>query len=383
MLIAQHKIGPTILIVAVALAIFCPMLLDGQQASPQALYDKAGKALDAGDAPLAIKLYQELLSKAPDSVDARVNLGVALAHEGRYDDAVEQYRHVLQRNPQNETALLNLALAHYKEADFTKARNEFLELHKLRPSNQQAFYLLADCDLRLGNFQDAIALVQQAYETHPDDAAVEYLLGTALIQDGQTQKGAAVIDRMMRNGNSAVASVLLGASQYAAGDYKASAATLHKALDLNPALPGAWTIYGRALLSGGENEEAKAAFQRALQADANDFDACLHLGALLRHDGDLAHAGPYLKHALMLRPDSATALFQVSALDAAEGHLQEAKTGFEKLVTQWPDFVEAHVQLAMIYSKLHQGQDSERERRIVVELNDKARAKGPRPEPLP
>src|ERR1035438_9048260 len=77
----------------------------------------------------------------------------------------------------------------------------------------------------------------------------------------------------------------------------------------------------------------------------------------------------------MLRPDSATALFQVFALDAATGHLEEAKSGFEKLVKQWPDFVEAHLQLAMVYARLHQTQDSERERRIVVELNDKARSK--------
>ena len=135
--------------------------------------------------------------------------------------------------------------------------------------------------------------------------AIEYSLALRLIQDGQTQKGAAVIDRMMRNGNSAVASVLIGASQYAAGDYKAAAATLRKALDLNPEIPGAWTIYGRALLANGDYEEAKTAFRRALKSDPNDFDACLHLGAVLRHDGDIENAGPYLKHAIMLRPDSA------------------------------------------------------------------------------
>jgi Tfp pilus assembly protein PilF len=70
----------------------------------------------------------------------------------------------------------------------------------------------------------------------------------------------------------------------------------------------------------------------------------------------------------------------VYALEAATGSLDEAKTGLEKLVKQWPDFVEAHVQLARIYSQLHQNQDSERERRIIIELNGKARAKGPQPE---
>lgn len=347
-----------------------------QQSSAQALYDRAGEALDKGDAEQAIKLYEDLLRQRPDSAEASINLGVALAHAGRYGEAEQQYRHVLSRDPRNEMAQLNLALALYKRADFSNARDEFDTLHKLNPANQQAFYLLADCDLRLGRYKDTIALVEPAYDARPDDAALDYLLGTALIKDGQTQKGAAVIDQIMRNGNAALANVLMGAAQYGAGDFKASAATLRKALDENPDLPGAWTLYGRALVSGGDYEGAKAAFQRALQQDPNDFDACLHLGGILRHDGDAENAGTYIKHALMLRPDSAAAQFQMSAFEASDGKLEEARVGFEKLVKQWPDFVEAHLQLATVYARLHRTQESERERRIVVELNEKTGSKG-------
>ena len=368
---------------AIAGALFGPARLGCQEASPQALYDQAGQALDAGNIAQAIKLYEELLEMAPNSIAARINLGAALAQQGRYDEAMQQYRKALASDPRNETALLNLGLALYKQSDFTKARDQFEELHKIRQGNQQAFYLLADCDLRLGKLKDAIALVEPAYEAHPDDQAVDYILGTALIQDGQTQKGAAVIDRIMRSGNSSVANVLMGTAQFAAGDYKAASVTLKQALDLNPDIPGAWTIYGRALLGSSENERAKEAFRRALQADPNDFDACLHLGGILRHDGDTEGAAPYLQHALTLRPDSAPAQFQIHALDAATGHLEEARSGFEQLVKQWPDFVEAHLQLASVYARLHQTELSARERKIVVELNERARVKGPQPEAAP
>jgi tetratricopeptide (TPR) repeat protein len=351
-----------------------------QQASPQALYDGAGEALDRGEAAEAIRLYEELLQQRPDSMEGRINLGVALAHAGRYEEAEQQYRRVLSRDPKNEMARLNLALALYKRADFGNARSEFEALHEFHPANQQALYLLADCDLRLGKYKDTIALVGPAYEARPDDAALGYLVGTALIKDGQTQKGAAVIDGIMRSGNAALANVLMGAAQYGAGDYKASAETLRKALDANPDLPGAWTLYGRALVSGGDYEGAKAAFQRALQQDPNDFDACLHLGGILRHDGDTENAASYITHALTLRPDSAAAQFQINALEASSGRLEEARKGFETLVKQWPDFVEAHLQLATVYARLHQTGESERERRIVVELNEKARTKGPQPE---
>lgn len=368
---------------AIAVAFLRPAWVNCQEASPQAIFEQAGQALDAGNTAQAIKLYEEMLRKTPDAIDARINLGVALAQQGRYDEAMQQYRKVLARDSGNESALLNLGLALYKQGEFGKARETFDELHTLRPANQQAFYLLADCDLRLGRLKDAIALVEPAYEAHPDDAALEYILGSALIQDGQTEKGAGVIDRIMRNGNPAVGSVLVGASQFAAKDYKTAAATLKKALDTNPNLPGAWTLYGRALLGSGANEEAKRAFRRALEADPNDFDACLHLGGGLQHEGDLAGARPYLAHALTLRPDSATAQFQILALDAADGHLEEARAGFEKLVKRWPDFVEAHLQLAMVYARLHQTEASARERKIVVELNEKARVKGPQPEAAP
>src|SRR4029079_15516106 len=114
--------------------------------------------------------------------------------------------------------------------------------------------------------------------------------------------------------------------------------------------------------------------------DPNDFDACLHLGGILRHDGDIESAVSHIKHALTLRPDSASAQFQMSALEASNGNLEEAKNGFETLVKRWPDFVEAHLQLATVYARLHQTKESERERRIVTELHEKVRAKGPQPE---
>jgi tetratricopeptide (TPR) repeat protein len=190
--------------------------LAGRQVSSQALYDQAGQAFDAGDTAKAIKLYEELLQQAPNSVDARINLGAALAHEGRYDEAIQQYRTALSHDPGNETGLLNLGLAWYKQGDFRKAHDRFEQLRKLHPANRQAFYLLADCDLRLGKFKDAIALVEPVYQTHPGDETVDYILGTALIQDGQANKGAAVIDHIMRNGNPAVATALVGTAQFAA-----------------------------------------------------------------------------------------------------------------------------------------------------------------------
>ena len=84
---------------AIAVAFLGPLHLDCQEASPQALYDQAGQALDAGNTAQAIKLYEELLQKTPDSIAAHINMGAALAQQGRYDEAMQQYRKVLSQRP--------------------------------------------------------------------------------------------------------------------------------------------------------------------------------------------------------------------------------------------------------------------------------------------
>ncbi len=364
-----------------AIFLMFPVLLIAQEANPESLYNRAGAAYDKGDVKGAITLYEELLRKDPDSVEARTNLGVALAHEGRYAEAIHQYREALKRDPKSSVVRLNLGLALYKEVDFSKASTEFESLHQQDPENRQALYLLADCYLRLGRYRDATNLLEPEYKAHPDDPAIEYALGTALIQDGQIDRGAVVIDQILKNGNSAEAMLLTGTSQYAAGKYDSAVATIGKALDLNPNLPGGWTLLGRASLKTNDNERAKASFRRALDADPNDFDANIHLGGILRHDGDNTGAAPYLDRALTLRPDSAAARFQVGALEVATGHLEEAKQKLEPLEKEWPDFVEVHLQLASLYARMNRPADSARERQIVLALNAKARSEGPQPEP--
>ncbi|MFB3922867.1 MAG: tetratricopeptide repeat protein [Terriglobia bacterium] len=344
-----------------------------QTTAPEQLYKEAEAAYQRGDLRRAIALYEELVKLQPDSVPLRTDFGVALARAGRYGEAVTQYREALKRDPANATVRLNLALAWYKQAAFVKAAAELEGFRKQQPDNKQSLHLLADCYLRLGRNRDAVTLLEPAYKADPDDRAVAYALGIALIRNGQVQKGEAVIDHILKHGDTAEAKFLMGAAQYAAGDFRAAVATLRAAVDLEPQLPGVWTVYARALLDSGDNEGAKAAFKRALANDPNDFEANLYLGGVLRTGGKYSEAGPYVGRAAQLRPDSPEARFQVGALDLALGHLEEARKELERVAREWPDFQEVHVQLAVLYARLNRMEDSRRERELVVKLNEKAR----------
>lgn len=343
------------------------------------LYRDAGDAYDRGDVEQAITLYQKLVAMRPEFVEARTNFGVALAHVGRYDDAIAQYREALKYDRKNPLVRLNLALAWYKQSDFVRAADELTELRKDHPEGQQSLYLLADCDLRLGKNREAATLLQPAYEVNSEDRAIDYALGTALIRDGQVEKGEVIIDRILKSGDSPEVKLLMGAAQLAGGDPKKAVPTIRKALDMNPDLPGGWSLYGQALQDGGEDDRARTAFRRALQSDPNDFDANFRLGAVLRYDGSYEEAAPYLERALQLRPASIPARYQVGALNLERGQLAPARKDLEQVERDSPDFQEVHVQLASLYARLGLAADSRRERGIILKLNEKFRSKGPQP----
>jgi len=188
------------------LNIACFLLLSlvaaaAQRKSSEELYNEAVAADQHGDTQKAIALYQQTIALQPGSVPARSNLGVVLAHAGRYSEAITQYQEALKRDPHNSVIQLNLALARYKQADFEKAASELVKLRKQQPDNKQSLYLLADCYLRLDRNSDAVTLLTPAYQVDPADRAVQYALGTALIREGQIEQGQAVINRILKDGS--------------------------------------------------------------------------------------------------------------------------------------------------------------------------------------
>jgi tetratricopeptide (TPR) repeat protein len=349
--------------------------------SPEQLYKDATAAYDRGDVTRAISLYEQLLKLQPNSVAVRSELGVALVHQGRYSEAVEQYREALRREPENATVKLNLALAWYKQAAFDKAAVELESLRVKQPNNPQSLHLLADCYLRLGRNAEVITLLQPVREISPNDLAVAYALGTALIREKQISQAEVVLDPILRKKDSPEANLLMGEAQFEAGDYERAERSLRTSVEVNPQVAEAWSLYGRMLLHKEDKQGAVDAFQHALRLDPTDFGANLYMGSVLRSEGKSEEAMAYAGKAIQLRPSSPEARFEVAALNARLGKLDQARTQFEDLERDWPEFLEVHVQLAVLYSRLNLKERSEHEREIVMKLNEKAREETAKPHP--
>jgi len=342
----------------------------------------------AGDLSGAVTEYKQFLKTHPEATPIHTNLGVALAGLGRYEEAVSEYKIALKQSPRFPAARLNLALAYYKMGYISEASTQLVRVHREEPDNMQAMLLLGDCYLRMGENKETITLLQPLAKAHPDDLAIAYMLGTALLRNKQREEGAAVIDRILRNGDSAESHLLLGMTKFEAMEYPDAIADLTKAAEIDPTLPDVYSYLGQAQMASGDMKAARDAFEKELSTNPNDFESNVRLAVLLKEDGNYDRAHQLLHRALQVRPQDPGALYQVGATYLAAGDLNRALPALEAVVKQYPNFLEPHVSLAQVYYRLRRKEEGDHEREIVQKLKaqqdaEQSKSKGqaqPRPQ---
>jgi tetratricopeptide (TPR) repeat protein len=347
------------------------------QMSPQQLVQDAMQKQQAGDLAGAVTEYREFLKLHPEAAPIHTNLGAALAGLGRFEEALPEYKIALKQSPRLEGARLNLALVYYKMGKLDDAAIQLEKVYAENPQNRQAVLLLGDSYLRMGREDDVIRVLEPAEQAFPDDLAIAYMLGTALIHQKRVEEGQVLVDRIMHNGDSAEAHLMLGTAKLNVQDFAGARDEFAKAVTLNPNLPEVHVLYGKALMFTGDSDLSVKEYKSELAVDPFNFEANLQLGVTAREEQDYEKAGKYFARAGETRPGDPGVRYQLALIAIDEGHLDEARNLLEGLVKQSPQFTEAHVSLSLVYYRLKRPEDSKREREIVLKLTAEAQAKQP------
>jgi tetratricopeptide (TPR) repeat protein len=333
---------------------------------------------EAGDILGAVDAYSAALKLQPENPGVHSNLGAAYVRLGKYDEAIEQYRAALRVDGSNPAFRFNLALAYYKAARLPEAVEAFQATVAANSDNAPAVLLLGDALLQSGRFQEVIDLLTPREAQFASDLAFGYVLGTALLRSGQRDRAQVYLDRIFRAGESAEAHLLMGIALMETRDFPGAVAELRKAIAINPDLPTLRTTYARALLGSGDQEAAVRELHRALLAAPNDFEANLTLGALLRRDGRHEDSARYLRRAHELRPQDLPARLGLAGALLSQGELDESRKLLEGVVTEAPDYTEAHVLLATCYYRLKRTEDGDRHKAIAERLRQKEQDRQPK-----
>jgi tetratricopeptide (TPR) repeat protein len=345
--------------------------------TPQALVQDAITKQQAGDLEGAVTEYRQFLKIHPEATAIHSNLGAALAGLGRFGEAVGEYKTALRQAPTHPEARLNLALAYYKMGRVADAATQLTRVRAEDPKNSQATILLADCYLRMGQDRDVIRVLQPAERDHPDDLAIAYMLGTAYIHEKRVEEGQVLVDRILRNGDSAEAHLMLGTAKMGIQDFAGARDEFAKAVALNPNLPQVHVLYAKALQLTGDSDLSLKEYKAELGIDPFDFESNLQLGAMLRQEQSYEEATQYFTRALETRPGDPAVRYQLAVIALDQGKADDARRALESLVKESPQFTEAHVSLSIAYYRLKRPADGKRERDIVQKLTAEAQAKQP------
>lgn len=118
-----------------------------------------------------------------------------------------------------------------------------------------------------------------------------------------------------------------------------------------PRTADAW--YDEGLdLEGHAPEDAKAAYRRALELDAEHADAHLNLGRLLHEEGALAEAEVHYRSALTAEPESARAFYNLGVALEDGGRRAGAVEAYEAALRLDPDLAVAHFNLSRLLEGL-------------------------------
>ena len=85
-----------------------------------------------------------------------------------------------------------------------------------------------------------------------------------------------------------------------------------------------------------------------------------------------------LDRALRTRPGDLRTRYQIAAIYLSTGKVDEARKELEAVIQEAPKFPEAHVSLATAYYRLKRKEDGDRERALVLKLNEETQANQPK-----
>jgi len=152
-----------------------------------------------GRLPEAVAHYQAALRIQPESIEARTDLGSALAKSGHIEQAIGEYQTTLRIAPDCSICLSNLRLAQRQLADelfksgvalakserTPEAITQFEAALRLEPDDAEAHNNLGVALARLGRTAQAIQEFRAAVQLKPNYADAQYNLAAALEQSKQ------------------------------------------------------------------------------------------------------------------------------------------------------------------------------------------------------
>ncbi len=134
--------------------------------------------------PEAINLYQQAIDFKSDFWEAHNGLGIVFGEVGRYADAITQYKRAIDEQPHCYQCWMNWGVELINSGDPNSAIDKIQKAISINSQFALAYMNMGVAYDATGNFQKAIELYQQAITYDPRAPQVYYNLGSDYFEHG-------------------------------------------------------------------------------------------------------------------------------------------------------------------------------------------------------
>jgi protein O-GlcNAc transferase len=193
-------------------------------------------------------------------------LGLCMAMQGRFREAVAPLSKAAQLDPKDAELLSNLVRSQYDAELYREALETYTKLLSLVPDSAQIQTDRGTAFAKLKCFDEAEKSYKQALALQPDYFLAWSNQGNLLNELGLTEQAIQSYEKALQlNPSYAETWTNLGNSLFNLGRFSDAAIAHEKALSLNPDYGEAWSNYGNTLLEMKEGERAYDSYRKAFQ----------------------------------------------------------------------------------------------------------------------
>jgi len=333
------------------------------------LYNNVGHAFESMKRHQdALLLYQQAAMVQPDDIGAHINIGRALNHLGRPDEAETAYRaakHLLPRGKPGEKSVARIApnslnlflnlgnLISRNESRLEEADRLYRQAIAMRSDYIQAYINRGDILIKMNKTDEAMEVYKEALKHDPDNPDLYYNLGVVSIEQRNPKQGLQYMNTALRlnpiHTEALLNSAILIQELKQVENHQVAIDRLLSLVSLQPDNEKAYFNLGMVTMDEGWTWESEYWFKKAIEIVPDFRGALFNLALLLTDQHRPMDAVPYLKTLLGFYPNHTKGLILLGDIYTnIVKDLDQAEQMYKRILTVTPDHVQAKHNLCVL-----------------------------------
>ena len=345
------------------------LALEILERSPQspAMLSLAGNVFAAsGDRVEARKYFTRAREIEPEYSAATMLLAALAEEDGDYKQAEKLYLSIDSKDDPSSDHLLALARLSGKQGDEVAMIDWLEKARRESPGDIRSRLILAEYYLQDEKIAKAEELVNEIKGIAPNDPRVLVLQGKVLLAQQRYNEALVPLKELVtRESKTILGRTLLGEVYMRLGQLSDARRQLELALKINEFDLASLLLIAKTELADGQIEKAVSYSRKAQKVNPDLFLGYELEGDIQFTSKNYPAASELYKHALSIQPSLPLSV-KLSNVLVNMGRLEQAKQPLLQWLSDHPDDVSAHQQLAGIYQSLNEDALAVRSFEIVI-----------------